>query len=383
MNSIYIAGLFIRRMLGSPKAILSRIVIPVIVISAIIGLTSTKTSSDVRIAYLNEDQGTFGQHVLAGLKVKQHGEWIPVTDMESLKQQVIGHQVNGAIRIPSSFTSSISAGKDVRIEVYGLNQSKEMVMLTQNVDAQIQRLEQSVHQISEAANASDPAMLLEQLLVQQEKPAIQLVEDKGSLNTNPYFSSIVGIMMLFLMVSSNGGIYMVMEDRINRTMQRMFAAPVRAWEITLGNFIGSVAIGTTQISVILLFTRYNIGFDYNHIPLWVLFIILEFFLFAALGISSAVAGLVRDVKSLGNINSLVVTPTCMLGGCFWPVAIMPDFMQKLANFVPQKWAIDAIMKLADGNSLRTISMHMVILLMFAVLLLSIGAVILRPSQKGA
>ncbi|OPA78530.1 hypothetical protein BVG16_11725 [Paenibacillus selenitireducens] len=382
MNSIYIAGLFIRRMLGSPKSILSRLVIPVIVISAIIGLTATMTSGDAKIAYLNEDQGTFGQHVLTGL-AKEHVELIPVTDMESLKQQVVGHQVNGAIRIPNSFSSSVSARQDASIEVYGLNQSKEIVMLTMNIDAQIQRLEQSVLQISQATQAGDSAQLLEQLLVQQEKPAIKLVEHEGTLNMNPFFNSIVGIMLMFLMFSSNGGIYTIMEDRTNRTMQRMFTAPVRAWEITLGNFLGSVAIGTIQISVILLFTRYILGFDYNHIPLWVLFIILELFLFAALGISSAVAGLVRDVKSLSNINTLIVTPTCMLGGCFWPVSIMPDFMQKLANFVPQKWAIDAILKLADGHSLRTIGLHMVILLMFAVLLLSIGAVILRPSQKAA
>ena len=49
------------------------------------------------------------------------------------------------------------------------------------------------------------------------------------------------------------------------------------------------------------------------------------------------------------INSMIVTPTCMLGGCFWPLAIMPEFMQKIANLHPAKWAIEAVEIAATGG----------------------------------
>lgn len=70
----------------------------------------------------------------------------------------------------------------------------------------------------------------------------------------------------------------------------------------------------------------------------------------------------------------------MLGGCFWPITIMPVWMQKIANFVPQKWAIDAIERLASGQTLSEMRMHMGILSLFALILLGVGSVILKPEE---
>jgi ABC-2 type transport system permease protein len=70
----------------------------------------------------------------------------------------------------------------------------------------------------------------------------------------------------------------------------------------------------------------------------------------------------------------------MLGGCFWPVSIMPDWMQKLSNFVPQKWAIDAIERMATGQRLADIGMNLGVLTLLAVILIGIGSVILRPEE---
>jgi ABC-2 type transport system permease protein len=59
---------------------------------------------------------------------------------------------------------------------------------------------------------------------------------------------------------------------------------------------------------------------------------------------------------------------------------MPDAMQKLANFVPQKWTIEAITNLASGDTLTDIRLHLAILLLFAVVLLAFGSVALRPGE---
>lgn len=380
-NCITIALQLMRRMFDSKKAVISRLVIPVAVVSAIISLSAAMHVQSPRIAYLNADKGNLGDHFIQGLKNKENIIMIEVQDKNELKSQVVGHQVSSAFYIPETFTSTLAAQGEMTVEMFELSRTEDTILLKMSADAEIERIKQAKAQVNAAGAAGDQQVLLDRLLTQQEKQAIHTEVVEGKYNTNPYFGTIVGFMMMFLLMISNGGIYMVMEDRINRTMARMYTAPVRSYEIALGNFLGNFLIGTLQVSIILLFTRYVIGFTYNNIPLWMLFIVLECFLLAAMGISSAVAGLVRNVKSLGNINNLIVTPTCMLGGCFWPVEFMPDFMQKLANFVPQKWAVDAIVKLANGLEWSDIVLNIGILLLFAGLLLSIGAYILKPSQN--
>jgi ABC-2 type transport system permease protein len=103
----------------------------------------------------------------------------------------------------------------------------------------------------------------------------------------------------------------------------------------------------------------------------------------SLGLASTVAGLIRNGQNAAMINSMIVTPTCMLGGCFWPLAIMPEFMQKIANFIPQKWAIEAVEIAATGGTLSDIALPLAILSLMAVILLAVGSAVLRPSERGA
>ncbi|KPD00037.1 ABC-2 family transporter protein [Geobacillus sp. BCO2] len=63
--------------------------------------------------------------------------------------------------------------------------------------------------------------------------------------------------------------------------------------------------------------------------------------------------------------ALVTVPTCMLAGCFWPVELMPEFLQKAAYFIPQRWALDCLVKLQEGRSFGSLYWHLLILLAFA------------------
>ncbi|MNC77213.1 hypothetical protein D3C75_1291160 [compost metagenome] len=82
------------------------------------------------------------------------------------------------------------------------------------------------------------------------------------------------------------------------------------------------------------------------------------------------------------LNALILTPTCMLGGCFWPLSIMPEYMQKAANFTPQKWAIQAVDIAATGGGWNELWLPFAVLGLMAVILLALGSATLRPNEAG-
>ncbi len=187
-------------------------------------------------------------------------------------------------------------------------------------------------------------------------------------------------MLLFIMLLTNQSIYLVVEDREKRTMLRMFTAPVRAGEIAAGNFLASIMLGTLQL-VLIVIVMYNlIGYDMG-ISAGRLLLVMECFLLSSVGIATSVASMVKSVKNLGYINNLVVTPTCILGGCFWPIGLMPDFMQKLSSFTPQRWAILAFEESSGGAALGDIALHLGIMLLIAAVLLAFGAAVLQPTRE--
>jgi ABC-2 type transport system permease protein len=71
----------------------------------------------------------------------------------------------------------------------------------------------------------------------------------------------------------------------------------------------------------------------------------------------------------------------MLGGCFWPIQFMPEKLQKISNFIPQKWAIEAIEKLQSGVGIKGIYMNVFILIGFTVVLFLVAAFKMKNTDK--
>jgi ABC-type multidrug transport system permease subunit len=67
-----------------------------------------------------------------------------------------------------------------------------------------------------------------------------------------------------------------------------------------------------------------------------------------------------------------------LGGCWWPIEITPQWMQKLQLFLPTGWAMDALHKLisfASGPS--SVLPHVVGMSLVTLVLLGLSAKVFR------
>ena len=92
-----------------------------------------------------------------------------------------------------------------------------------------------------------------------------------------------------------------------------------------------------------------------------------------MGLGLAIAGFVRSSEQQAAIGNLSTVSTCMLGGVYWPLEVVPSFMQKIAEFVPQTLAMRGFAELiARGGGVADILGLVAILLGFAVVFLARG-----------
>jgi ABC-2 type transport system permease protein len=380
MNSLYVALNMLKRTLGHKKGLFIFMVIPALVISLIIGLIGQASTKVVTIAYLNQDQGSLGKHIIQELTNRKDFILKEIAEPEALKEKIIKKQADAAFMIPADFSQSLYNGSGDQVEMYQLRLNEATFTLKIELDSLVGQIKQTISSFPPGSlSAAELKANVEKSLTQIEKHQVRATVTDYNLYLNPANSTIIGFMLMFMMGLISSTVSIIVEDRRQKTMARMFTAPIRSVEIALGNFLGSFIVGTLQVLFILLFTRYVLQHDY-HLPFLSHLIILEFFVLASMGIASAIAGLMKNVANIGTLSSLVISPTCMLGGCFWPISIMPVWMQKLSNFVPQKWAIDAIERMSTGQGLTDIGMNIGVLALFAVILLGIGSVILQPQE---
>jgi ABC-2 type transport system permease protein len=366
-----------KRTLGHKRGILLYLLIPALALSLIIGMIGSGGERKVKIAYESEDQGAAGAYVVRELLRNPRYELTEVRGAEALKRAVLDRKATAAFRIPAQFTASLRSGGTSPIEHYEVSLSEGSFTLRVALQQAAERIQQAQAEL-QASGAMDNAFEL--MLQEAEQHRIGWTMTDYGWYENPALGLSTGIMILFIMAIIGHSVAMVVEDRRLHTMTRMYAAPVRAFEIALGNLLGSFLVGTLQIVIVLAVTRYVLGFDYG-LPFGAHLLVMETFLLAVMGIASAIAGLVRSRENIAVLNSMVSTPMCMLGGCFWPVSVMPEYMQKLSSFVPQSWAIDAVRRLATGQHVTDLAMHFGVLLLFAVVLLGFGAAILKPASQ--
>ena len=380
MNSFYIAVNLLKRVFADLKGWVANLILPVIILSLIVGFVGNEAAKPVKVGYANMDQGVLGGLLVTQLQQKSEYELIELTQQELTERIISGKIQLGAV-IPQGFTAGLLQGRLEPVQHYYLNISDKSFSLELALQQTVRQLEQTVQSLREKGAGEEQLLAAAADIFElQAKQQVSMTITDSGMAVNENLFLVIGFILFFVMGSIFSSIGLVLEDRNQMTMARIYTAPIRSFEIALGNFMGSFVLGLLQIAAVLAITKYGLGYDYQ-IGFLTLLLILSFFLLAAVGIGSAIAGLVKNSSSIGQLNALVITPTCMIGGCWWPLSVMPDFMQKLANFVPQKWAIDAVERVAAGGGLQEIVLNMGILVLFAAIFLSFGAAVLRPSER--
>ncbi|MCM3639424.1 ABC transporter permease [Sporosarcina luteola] len=184
-----------------------------------------------------------------------------------------------------------------------------------------------------------------------------------------YSSAGFSIMFVMIMMLSMSGT--LIEARQAGIWSRLFTTPVTRFQVLLGYFLSFFVVGWIQFFLLILLS--STLFDVNWGSPVALLLLVTVLLLCVVGLGIAIASLVKTVEQQNAIGTLVIISTCMLGGVYWPISMVPDVMQKIANFVPQTWAMEGLTTLiADSGTVGDIFMPLIVLLGFAVIFLSVG-----------
>lgn len=358
------------------------ILLPGVVVAAIISLTGGMGEGPATVLYANSDTGAAGRHLITELEQAGEYKFEPRRDEAALKEATIKQEGTVGVFIPAGYTAALMAGDPLQISIYELRASESSIMMKLKITATAAQIAEAARTVAAASGGTgDMQAQLAAVLKQSEQHNVGSTRTDYDLYPRQTLGVVTGMTLMFLMALVTSSVSQITDDRRGRTMMRMFSAPVRSYEIALGNFLGSFLVGMIQILVVLVLGKWVLRYDYE-MPLFLYFLVLAAFMLVSMGIASTVAGLIRNPRNAGMLNSLILTPTCMLGGCFWPISIMPEYMQKLANFTPQKWAIQAVDIAATGGGWNELWLPFAILGLMAAVLLAIGSAILRPNEAG-
>lgn len=188
------------------------------------------------------------------------------------------------------------------------------------------------------------------------------VEDTSVTKAMTYQT--IGFLITFMLFSAVNLSEMILRERERRTYLRLMSSPIHARQYVASNVVVNLFVMTVQIVVTLLMVRYVFHID-TGVPVRSMFVMMMLFALTAIGLSLAIVSFAKNTNGAGAMQNLIITPTCMLAGCFFPADIMPATVKKIAEFLPQHWLLDAITRMQQGEAFSSLYLHMLILLAFA------------------
>jgi ABC-2 type transport system permease protein len=166
------------------------------------------------------------------------------------------------------------------------------------------------------------------------EPFIRLAE-KSILDKKYRFIEffVPGIIAMAVMTSSmSGALNVNAELRQKGIIRKLCATPITRTDWILSNVLYQLILAAISTTAILLvsYAVFNVSLQING---WLpVFVTLD--VFAFVGIGMILTRVVKEAESAAAAANVIMFPVMFLSGTFFPIEMMPGFLQKFARLLP-------------------------------------------------
>jgi ABC-2 type transport system permease protein len=340
------------------------LVLPIIFIA--FSMFAIGNSTTLNVAIIDNDNtkltSVFKESLLSSTELVKLQE-------EDIAQKLISGKLDYAIKIEEGFTQKLIQGLDVKVGTYSLKET--------NTSASIKFLAESFinssKNIAVAAKGSEEEFYRGMDLYISDIVSanyLSIEDTENDTKDNTYLS--LGFMVMFMLFMSTNAAALVLEDKQLKTYGRVLSSPVSMRSYFVQNLLSNIAIMFMQVCAIFFILGFVFKADLGP-SRGSLMILFGVFSLTAVALGMAISSFSKDLRQDNAMSYLITIPMSMLGGCFWPLEIMPKALQQLANLTPVTWVLRASEKLLYGSSLYDIGSELAILLLFALVFLIVGS----------
>jgi ABC-2 type transport system permease protein len=306
------------------------LVFPVMLILIFGAIFSENSAGRVTLYAQNQDTGPFptpqmdiATQFLDALNSTDVVRVLTVDASEDFSSYLADHSASDGIVIPPDFSSKYLAGQEVNVTVYGNPTASTSGIVSGTVNGVITYFNLKYYN----PNAS-PIISITSTTVNTEQTKYVDFLIPGLIG----FSILVSPMFSLVNISS--------EYKKTKLFKQLSLTPLTKMEWLTSKIVWYITL--TVISFLLMAAVGIFAFG-AHITLtvWLIpFFILGPMLFASLGM--LVGTITKNPETAGVIGNIVTFPMMFLAGTFFPISIMPQYLQSIAHVLPLYYIIEGL-----------------------------------------
>jgi ABC-2 type transport system permease protein len=306
------------------------LIFPVILILIFGAIFSGTSSGTINVYAQNQDTGPFlspqmdiSSNFLKTLNSSSTIKVITVDASENFSKYLADHSSSDGIVIPANFSANYLMGNQVNITVYGNPTSSTSGIVSGTVNGVINYFNLNYYKQNAIPIIGIAAATVN---TQQTKYIDFLIP--GLIG----FSILVSPMFSLVNISS--------EYKKTKLFKQLSLTPLTKMEwlsskvlwyivLTAASFLLMVGVGTFAFGAHVTLTVWLIPF-----------LVLGPMLFASLGM--LVGTVTKNPETAGVIGNIVTFPMMFLAGTFFPISVMPTYLQTIAHVLPLFYIVEGL-----------------------------------------
>ena len=343
--------------------------------------------TDVRISLqvVNEDQGFMGEVFLDQLR----GEEFDTTLLSQAQADTTDYIRR--LVIPAEFTAKVLATEQVQLDF--TKQSTSNIEYDAAADVRLHQVQVAFlgalirWDHPEGAPLSEEARERLKKLIREPRriTVTQSFAGTGRPVASGAGQSVPGMLTMFMVMTVLiGGSQSLTREKLYGTLSRLATTPLSRGEIIMGKLLHLGMVGFCQAMILMAAGQaigelHLFGIEFTWGPGWWIVALFTIpFAFAVGALTLLFGGLFRTTQQAESLGWLAGMVFSALGGCWWPMEIMPRTAQIIGSFFPTYWAMNAFHAVVTfGHGLEAIMLPTAIVVGFGVLYAWLGARTIR------
>ena len=314
-------SLFGRGYLRNKIGLFFGLIFPVILILIFGAIFSGGSSGTITVYVQNQDTGPISPSFVDALNSTGTINVVSVDASENFTQYLSDHSSSDGIVIPSNFSSSYMAGTPVNVTVYGNPAQTSSAIVSGTVNGVINYFNLKLYGGSAIIGIDSATVTSEEY---------QYVDFliPGLIG----FSILVSPMFSLVNISS--------EYKKIKLFKQLSLTPITKIEWLASKVLFYIALSAVSFLLMVAVGVFAFG-AHVALSLWLIpFLILGPMLFSSLGM--LVGTVTKNPETAGVIGNIVTFPMMFLSGTFFPISIMPVYLQNIAHVLPLFYIIEGL-----------------------------------------
>ena len=365
------------------------LILPILFTFILSGGGADNPDTRVRLVVVDQANSSLSSELINAL---ENSEAVrpELTEFDQAEDMFSQRNVSAVLIIPENFNHEALIDNKIILELKQQPNNLDALVAQQAVNSVISRVSSSIQiasislvtaeKIKNFSSPTDRQAFFDETMIEAQsllsgapdrvstQPGTTIEED----DYDPRANASAGQMITWVFIPLIGLSEMFASERQKGTLRRLLTTPTHQSVYLLGTISGMVVLALIQMTLLIGFSSLALHVNWTSETAGLAVLLLTSTL-AAAALGTMLGTFVKTSSQANGLSIMLGMVMALLGGCWYPLELFPQIVQKIVLVLPTTWAMKGFMALlAQGKNLVGILPEAGVLLGFATIFFLIG-----------